>query len=58
MEEMDREEPSSWLEWFLLCKSTLKINTNAKKALFEAFDASISKECIKVEFLEKKCINV
>ena len=52
MEELDKEEPLSWLEWFLFCESAQKINTNSKKELFDVFDASKSQESIKAEMLK------
>ena len=38
--DINLDDPISWLEWFLMRDSALKINTEGKYLLFKTFDAS------------------
>ena len=44
MNERELENPSSWLDWFLLRESAGKINSSSKLQLFKTFDASKDEE--------------
>ena len=47
----EREEQSSWMDWFNSRESAPKIDSGAKQALFKMFDATHSKLQIKTELL-------
>ena len=48
------DESFSWLEWYLMRESAPKINTQAKKKLFETFDSTKTEDEIKSELLKHK----
>ena len=49
MQDIDIEETTSWLEWFVLQESAPKINLSAKQILFDNFNATKNEEQIKME---------
>ena len=48
------DESFSWLEWYLMRDSVPKINSQAKKKLFETFDSTKTEDQIKMELLKHK----
>ena len=52
MQDMDAEDPTSWLECFILRESAPKINLASKQALFDNFNATKNEEQAKRELLK------
>ena len=56
MQDMDAEDPTSWLECFILRESAPKINLASKQALFDNFNATKNEEQTKAELLKSNKI--